>query len=87
MEIEPRNEEEAFKYAKIADLLLLDHYSPEGLKKIVPSLKEINPYLEIAVGGIKAKDVAAYAPHVDVIVTTAPYYAMPLDMTTKISKI
>lgn len=87
VEIEPRNEEEAFKYAEIADMLLLDHYSPEGLKEVVPRLKDINPHLEIAVGGIKAKDVAAYAPHVDVIVTTAPYYAIPLDMTTKISKI
>jgi nicotinate-nucleotide pyrophosphorylase (carboxylating)/molybdenum transport protein len=86
VEIEPRNEEEVFKYAETADLLLLDHYSPEELGKFVPRLREINPGLEIAVGGIKARDVAVYAPNVDVIITTAPYYAMPLDMTAKIRK-
>lgn len=87
VEIEPRDEKEAFKYAEIADMLLLDHYSPDELGILVPLLRTRNPHLEIAVGGIKAKDVAAYAPYVDVIVTTAPYYAAPLDMTAKISKI
>lgn len=87
VEIEPRNDKEAFRYAWIADVLLLDHCTPEKLDVLVPLLRSINPCLEIAVGGIKAKDVAAYAPYVDVIVTTAPYYAMPLDMTAKIAKI
>ncbi len=87
IEIEPRDEKDAFRYAKVADTLLLDHYSPEKLDVLVPLLRSINPCLEIAVGGINAKDVVAYAPYADVIITTAPYYAAPLDMTATIKKI
>ncbi|MBP2029706.1 nicotinate-nucleotide pyrophosphorylase (carboxylating)/molybdenum transport protein [Methanohalophilus levihalophilus] len=87
VEIEPRDDKDAFRYAKIADMLLLDHYTPDKLDVLVPLLRTINPCLEIAVGGINAKDVAAYAPYADVIVTTAPYYAMPLDMTSTIKRI
>ena len=86
LEIEPRDDKDAFRYATIADILLLDHSTPEKLDVLVPLLRNINPCLEIAVGGISAKDVAAYAPYVDVIVTTAPYYAQPLDMTSTIKK-
>ena len=87
IEIEPRSREEAFRYAKDADIMLLDHISPEELQKIGPELKQLNPKLELAVGGIEAKKIPEYAPFVDIIVISAPYYANPLDMTTKIEKI
>ena len=87
IEIEPRSREEALKYAKTADIMLLDHLSPEELKKVGPELKRLNPKLEIAVGGIEAKKVPEYAPFVDIIVISAPYYATPLDLTTKIERI
>jgi nicotinate-nucleotide pyrophosphorylase (carboxylating)/molybdenum transport protein len=86
IEIEPRDNDEALKYAEIADVLLLDHYSPEEMATIVTKLKTINPGLEIAVGGIKSDEIPQYAPYVDIIVSTAPYYAQPLDLTTRIER-
>lgn len=87
IEIEPRSREEAFKYAEMSDIMLLDHLSPEELQEIGPELKKLNPKLELAVGGIKAEKIPEYAPFVDIIVTTAPYYAQPLDLTSKIERI
>lgn len=87
IEIEPRTREEVFEYAPIADVLLLDHYTPEELKEVVPKLREINPKLEIAVGGIEFKDIPKYAATVDIVVTTAPYYAKPFDLSTKIDRL
>ena len=87
IEIEPRSREEALKYAKDADIMLLDHISPAELQNIGPELKQLNPKLEIAVGGIEAERIPEYAPFVDIIVISAPYYANPLDLTTKIEKL
>ncbi len=87
VEIEPRTREEALKYAPLADMLLLDHYSPEELADIVVELRALNPRLEIAVGGIDIKRVAEYALHADIIVTSGIYYTKPLDLTAKIYKI
>ncbi len=87
IEIEPRTREEAFKYAKMADIMLLDHLSPEELQELGPELKKLNPKLELAVGGIEAKKIPEYAPFVDIIVISAPYYANPLDFTTKIERL
>lgn len=87
IEIEPRSREEALKYAKDADIMLLDHISPAELQNIGPELKQLNPKLELAVGGIEAKKISDYAPFVDIIVISAPYYANPLDLTTKIEKL
>jgi len=87
IEMEPRTREELFKYAEIADLLLLDHYTPEELETLVPKLRSVNPKLEVAIGGIDIKNIPKYARFVDAIVTTAPYYAKPLDLTAKIEKI
>jgi len=87
IEIEPRSREEALRYAADADIMLLDHLSPAELQKIGPELKQLNPKLELAVGGIEAKKIPEYAPFVDIIVISAPYYANPLDLTTKIEKI
>lgn len=87
IEIEPRSREEAFKYAKMADIMLLDHLSLEELRELDPELKKLNPKLELAVGGIEAKKIPEYAPLVDIIVISAPYYANPLDITTKIERL
>ncbi|QLC51045.1 nicotinate-nucleotide pyrophosphorylase [Methanolobus zinderi] len=87
VEIEPRTREEAFKYAPLADVLLLDHYSPEELETLVPELRSVNPHIEIGVGGIDLKMVSEYAKHVDFIVTSSLYYSKPLDLTTKIRKL
>ncbi len=67
--------------------MLLDHLSPTELRKIGPELKQLNPKLELAVGGIEVENIPYYAPFVDIIVISAPYYAKPLDMTTIIEKI
>ena len=67
--------------------MLLDHLSPAELRKIGPELKQLNPKLELAVGGIEVENVPYYAPLVDIIVINAHDYAKPLDMTTKIKKI
>ena len=87
IEIEPRNREEAFKYAPLADVLLLDHFIPEELESLVPELRSLNQGLEVAVGGIELKRVAEYAPFVDIIVTSELYYSKPLDLTAKIRKL
>ncbi|WP_440946131.1 nicotinate-nucleotide pyrophosphorylase [Methanosarcina sp. T3] len=87
IEIEPRTREEAFKYVGMADIMLLDHLSPEELQELGPELKKLNPKLELAVGGIEAKRIPEYASFVDIIVISAPYYANPLDFTTKINRI
>jgi nicotinate-nucleotide pyrophosphorylase (carboxylating) len=87
IEIEPRSREEAFKYAEMSDIMLLDHLSPEELQELGPELKKLNPKLELAVGGIEAKRIPEYAPFVDIIVISAPYYANPLDFTTKIERV
>jgi len=87
IEIEPRDTEEALKYVKLADVLLLDHFSVEELEDLVPKLKTLKPSLEIAVAGnIDEWNVGRYAKIADVIVTSTPYYAKPLDMTTRIAR-
>lgn len=87
IEIEPSTVEDAYKYAAMADILMLDHSSPEEMKEIVPKLRQINPKVEIAIAGIDINKISEYANLVDIIVTTAPYYAAPLDMSTKIMKL
>ncbi|AKB80297.1 Molybdenum transport system protein ModD [Methanosarcina horonobensis HB-1 = JCM 15518] len=87
IEIEPRTRKEAFKYVEMSNIMLLDHLSPEELRELGPELKKINPKLELAVGGIEAKRIPEYAPFVDIIVISAPYYANPLDFTTKIERL
>ncbi len=40
VEIEPRSKEEAIKYAKIGDILLLDHFTIDEIKALIPNLKK-----------------------------------------------
>ncbi|RUM33570.1 MAG: nicotinate-nucleotide pyrophosphorylase [Archaeoglobus sp.] len=85
IELEPRTVEEAIEYAKIVDMLLLDHFTPEKLEELIPRLRRINPKLKIAVtGNINEHNIREYARLVDVIISSAPYYVKPLDLTTRI---
>ena len=86
IEVEPRSKEEAIKYAKIGDVLLLDHFSVSEIEKLVLNLKKINPRIKIAVSGdIDEGNIEDYAPFVDIIITSAPYYAKPINLTTEIN--
>ena len=40
IEIEPRNANEAKKYAKVADVMLLGHFTPDEILSIKPHLKK-----------------------------------------------
>ena len=87
VELEPRTVEEAIKYAEAVDVLLFDHFSLEELKKTVPKLRSLNPSLVVAVAGdINLKNITEYAKIADIIITSAPYYAKPLNLTTKIER-
>ena len=87
IEIEPRSEEEAIKYAKIADVLLLDHFSLDEIEVLIPHLKKINPDVKVAVSGdIDEENIGNYAHLVDIVITSAPYYAKPINLTTEINR-
>ncbi len=79
-------EADPFEFAKV-DVLLLDHYTPEQLKSLVPEIRKINPAVKIAVAGNIGDNVEDYAKYADVIVTSLPYYAKPLDLTCRIERI
>ena len=70
LEVECRSLEEAFAAgAAGADVVMLDNFGPEGLKKVAAQVKARYPHLVIeASGGITADTMAAFfSPHVDVI--------------------
>ncbi len=86
IEIEPRSEEEAVKYAKTADVLLLDHFSIDEIEVLIPYLKKINPDVKVAVSGdIDEENIENYAHLVDIVITSAPYYTKPINLTTEIN--
>jgi len=88
IEIEPRNEAEAYECASFSDVILLDHFEPEVLQTVVQKLKTLNPRLKVGVaGGIEASRVKDFAEFVDIIVLSAVLYAAPLDFTCKIERI
>ncbi len=88
IEIEPRNEEEAYQCASFSDVILLDHFEPEVLQRVVRKLKDLNNRLKVGVaGGIKASNIKEFAKFVDIIVLSSVLYASPLDFTCKIERI
>jgi nicotinate-nucleotide pyrophosphorylase len=88
IEIEPRNEEEAYQCASFCDVILLDHFGPEILQTVVQKLKNLNNRLKVGVaGGIQASRVKEFAKYVDLIVLSSVLYASPLDFTCKIERI
>ena len=71
------------------DLVQFDKLPPKELSEAVMKLKEMKNELVIAAaGGIDEHNIEDYArTGVDLIVTSAPYYARPLDIGTEISPI
>jgi len=71
------------------DLVQFDKLPPKELSEAVVKLKEMKNELVIAAaGGIDEHNIEDYArTGVDLIVTSAPYYARPLDIGTEISPI
>ena len=71
------------------DLIQFDKLPPKELSEAVMKLKEMKNELVIAAaGGIDEHNIEDYArTDVDLIVTSAPYYARPLDIGTEISPI
>jgi nicotinate-nucleotide pyrophosphorylase (carboxylating)/molybdenum transport protein len=88
IELEPTTAEEAYRYAKIVDVMLLDHFAPEELQAIAGKLRHINPRMLVGVaGGITLANVKDYAKLVDIIVLSSVLYAPPLDITCKITRL
>jgi len=71
------------------DLIQFDKHPPKELSVAVMKLKEMKNELVIAAaGGIDEHNIEDYArTGVDLIVTSSPYYARPLDVGTEISPI
>ncbi len=83
--IEVESLEEALKAVDYGfEMIQVDHKSPKELREIYEKVKEKNPKVKVlAAGGIKLENVKDYA-FVDAILTSAPYWAKPIDVTTKI---
>ena len=79
--------EEALEVARYGFDVQLDHMTPGELKKVIEKVKSVNPNVDVYVGGgINLNNVRDYAI-ADGIVTSAPYWAKPLDVTTRMSPI
>ncbi len=88
LEFEPSSAEEAYRYAGVVDVMLLDHFTPDELVVVAGKLRAINPRLVVGVaGGITMATVRDYAPLVDIIVLSSVLYAPPLDITCKITRL
>lgn len=81
--------DEAVQFAHSgADIVQCDKFSPEQVGEVVRALNghQQRPVL-IATGGIGDRNIADYArTGVDVIVTSAPYTAPPLDVRVSIER-
>ena len=81
--VEAEHLDEALAYAEAgADVLQMEKLPPEALAEAVRVLRERYPRLVIsATGGITAQNAAAYAAcGVDLLVTSHPYHAPPVDI-------
>ncbi|MCE4624158.1 MAG: ModD protein [Caldisphaeraceae archaeon] len=89
--VEVENLDEAIKAAKsgVIDEVQLDHVMPDKLYSFVTKIREVNDKVRIAVGGgINLDNIEKYATTgVDVIVTSAPFWARPIDLTTRIEEL
>jgi nicotinate-nucleotide pyrophosphorylase (carboxylating)/molybdenum transport protein len=87
IEFEPSSAEEAYRYAGVVDVMLLDHFAPDELAVVAGKLRALNPRLVVGVaGGITLATVKDYAPLVDIVVLSAVLYAPPLDITCRIAR-
>ena len=86
---EAKSIEEALLYVKDVDMIQLDKEEPSVLKKSIEQLRALNPRILIALaGGINEHNIREYAAcFPDVIVSSAPYFAKPVDIGTRVKKI
>lgn len=86
--IEVEDLDEAIRAAKsgIVDEIQFDHMSPDQLRIAIKEIRRVNERIRVAIGGgITLDNIEEYASTgVDVIVTSAPYWAKPIDLTTRI---
>ncbi len=85
--VEAKTLEQAIIAAKSgANIIQLDKMKPEEVEKTIQTIRRIRPDIIIIVtGNIDEENIEEYAkPGPDIIVTSAPYYARPIDITTKI---
>jgi len=70
------------------EMVQLERFKPEDVARAVSELRRESPHVVIAVaGGIDEHNVTEYAAAgPDIIVTTAPYYAKPADVTTRMRR-
>ena len=74
VEIEVQNQSEAILAAKsgLVDIIMLDNFKPNRIKKIYTKLKKINPKIIIEVsGGITRDNIQNYARYADIISLSA----------------
>ena len=84
--LEVETAEEAIRaVAAGADYVQLEHMNPEEVSKVSTELRKMNSRIIIGVtGGINEDNVEKYAASVDLIVTSSPYSAKPVDLGTRI---
>jgi len=84
--IEVETSEEAIEAAAAgADYVQLERIDPGEIPAIAAKLREVNDMIIIGVsGGIDERNVGEYAASVDLVVTSAPYSARPVDVGTRI---
>lgn len=70
-----------------ADVLQLEKFPPEAIADLLRTLPSDRTAKIAAAGGINASNVANYArTGVEILVTSAPYYAKPADVNVTISR-
>lgn len=87
--VEVRRVEDALRLARAGvDMIQFDKLSPKELSEAVSKVRETNPRIELAAaGGIDEHNIEEYAKtKVNMIVTSAPYHAKPIDIGTEITK-
>jgi molybdenum transport protein len=88
--VEAHNHEDGIRLVKAGiDIIQLDKFKVEDLKKFVLEAKEINPKLVIvAAGNIRQDNAKEYgATGVDILATSALYFGKPADIKADIEKI
>jgi len=88
--VEVRSLEEAVEAVDSgACYIQFERVSPKDLEKIVREIRKISDKIIVGVGGgITLENIEEYAATgVDMIVTSAPYRAKPIDVTTIIEKV
>ncbi len=87
---EAENPDEAEFFAALgADVIQCEKFGPDELKNCVSGLKKRYPHILVsATGGINLENAGRYAAcGVDMLVTSKPYHAAPVDIKVKITPV